>query len=948
MGASRSARLAGRLAALGPEPGDAPDRALVARFAAGRDEEAFAELVRRHGPMVRRVCRAILAHEQDAEDAFQATFLVLARQARRVRDGGRVASWLYGVARRLSLRARSADRRRRAHEARRAGADADPADPFLALSVRELTGLLHAEVDRLPGHLRAAVVLCDLDGRPYREAAATLGWTEGCLRGRLNRGRDRLRRRLARRGLAAAPLLVAAVLSARAAPVPISLARSTARAAATHVSGADPAGLVRAGATALTRTGGKFAMLVTARTALAAALVVCAGVVAVLAANGPTPASPADPPAGPRPDAPAARTVTGKVVGPDGRAVSGAELVSVSEAGPKVVGRTAEDGAFSVPVPAGRGYLVPRATGLAPAEFQPVTAAAAPVTFRLVKDTPVRGRVIDTQGQPVAGARVAVLMVEGFEGDSLDGFLAAWRRRQPGETPPARWSAWFPPGDRRSPAGTFLDAVTDKDGRFAIDGVGPERFTRLAVAGPGVAAAQVAVLTRSGFDPGPYNRDTLELLKGPLAIPGGDNPVLHGPDATVVAEADKPLRGVVTDPVTGKPWAGLAVGLERQGLVGRMLAATTDEAGRFDLRGARKAARYELTVHSDPARGVLGRTVTLADTPGYAPIAAELPLARGVVITGRLLDDRTGQPVPGRVRVDPLFDNEAARGHPEFADPDCHRYVYAGPDGAYRTVSPPGPVLLTASAVGPGSRLPVNLDYELIKPDPAHPEYFDAERHGFRVPGGGTGLFQGQWCKVLKLDPAAGPVTVDVRFKPASQFAVAVRGPDGKPLAGAVAAGTTAEDFLPPEPCDGDRCVVRELENARPRLVAFLHPATRLVGALTLAGNEKEPAVVRLGPGGRVKGRLVDPGGQPIATAVVVLTFDHRAATTINGRAGNEAVETNANGEFEVGPVIPGEKFAVHARKNGRFLAPPPDQPPAKYTAADGKTTDLGTVTLVP
>jgi RND family efflux transporter MFP subunit len=202
------------------------DADLLKRYLCSRDgsgETAFAALVARHGPMVLRVCRGVLRESHDADDAFQATFLILARKAGSIRGGGSVASWLHGVARRVAVRAR-AERIRRAERERSAGARAvnhDPAphESALALEIQE-------EVDRLPEKYRAAVVLCDLEGLSDEEAAGVLRIPLGTVKIRLSRARKRLRGRLVRRGLAPALLPVASG-SRSGAAIPILLADST-------------------------------------------------------------------------------------------------------------------------------------------------------------------------------------------------------------------------------------------------------------------------------------------------------------------------------------------------------------------------------------------------------------------------------------------------------------------------------------------------------------------------------------------------------------------------------------------------------------------------------------------------------------------------------------------------------------------------------------------------
>jgi RNA polymerase sigma factor (sigma-70 family) len=204
-------RIAARLSA----PDDPPDRALLDRFATSRDEDAFALLVARHGPMVLAVCRRVLGNTPDADDAFQAAFLVLVRRATTVRDRDRLAGWLYGVAYRTALEARSIRGKRRRREATSAEPPdvpdrPSPYDP-------ELAALVERELAALPEHYRAAVALSDLDGRPRSDTARLLGIPEGTLSSRLNVGRKLLASRLARHGYG---LATVAVVTANTPAVP--------------------------------------------------------------------------------------------------------------------------------------------------------------------------------------------------------------------------------------------------------------------------------------------------------------------------------------------------------------------------------------------------------------------------------------------------------------------------------------------------------------------------------------------------------------------------------------------------------------------------------------------------------------------------------------------------------------------------------------------------------
>jgi RNA polymerase sigma factor (sigma-70 family) len=229
---------------------------LLERFLARGDEAAFAAIVARHGPMVLAVCRRVLTDEADAEDAFQATFLVLVRRGRAIRNRESLASWLHGVAQRVAARARLDAARRRRHERAKGGEmpTATAPEPM----ADDFGPVLHEELAALPEKYRAPLVLCYLEGHTHDQAADALGWPVGTVRGRLARARDQLRGRLARRGVGITGALLVATLSSEAtAAVPELLIESTTRAAVLAaagrlaVAGAVSAGAVRLGENAL-------------------------------------------------------------------------------------------------------------------------------------------------------------------------------------------------------------------------------------------------------------------------------------------------------------------------------------------------------------------------------------------------------------------------------------------------------------------------------------------------------------------------------------------------------------------------------------------------------------------------------------------------------------------------------------------------------------------------
>jgi RNA polymerase sigma factor (sigma-70 family) len=214
--------------------GSRTDAELLECFLSGRDgiaESAFNVLVERHGAMVLGVCRRVLTDPNDADDAFQVTFIVLARKAATINRRESLGNWLYGVAYRTALQARTRASRRRAKErqvrpmSHANSVDAPGADDWLTI--------LDEELDRLPERYRAPLVLCELEGRSRREVANLLGLPEGTVSSRLARGRGLLRDRLGRRGVAVSVGALIAVLESNsiAAIVPAILATDTLRAA---------------------------------------------------------------------------------------------------------------------------------------------------------------------------------------------------------------------------------------------------------------------------------------------------------------------------------------------------------------------------------------------------------------------------------------------------------------------------------------------------------------------------------------------------------------------------------------------------------------------------------------------------------------------------------------------------------------------------------------------
>lgn len=271
------------------------DAQLLERFISRRDEAALAALVKRHGPMVWGVCRRVLGNYHDAEDAFQATFLILVRKAASIASPKLLANWLYGVAHQTALKARATAAKRRARE-RQVTKMPEPAatEPDMWNDVQPL---LDQELSRLPDKYRVAIVLCDLEGKTRKEAARQLGLPEGTLAARVARGRVLLAKRLARHGLAVSGGALGMMLlqNGASAGVPSLVVSGTIKAANLFAAGQTAAaGLISAKAAALTE--GVLKSMLLSKLKVAVALLLAIGALGIGASALPDRTVAAEPP----------------------------------------------------------------------------------------------------------------------------------------------------------------------------------------------------------------------------------------------------------------------------------------------------------------------------------------------------------------------------------------------------------------------------------------------------------------------------------------------------------------------------------------------------------------------------------------------------------------------------------------------------------------------------
>jgi RNA polymerase sigma factor (sigma-70 family) len=916
------------------------DADLLARYRDGRDADALDALVRKHAPLVLAACRKVLP-DADADDAFQATFLVLMREAGAIRKGQSVGPWLYGVAHRLALQARSNRSRRSRIEgrARMTGA-ADLPD----LSWREACAILHQELDRLPDGYRLPLLLCYLDGKSRDEAAAELEWTVNRVRGQLERGRERLRKRLERRGIALSAGLLAAVAgnSVTAGVPPMRLIQSALHAAAGRPSAA-----------AATLAHGGPPMFLPVKLAASAGLVCAAVVVGLcqtppptLDARQPAKADPAPKvePAATKADplAPTDVEVTGRVVDPDGKPLAGAKVTYQQQPlhddphglypGPST-GVSGDDGSFRFTAlmhdrSAGTHDPLGRLTATAPGFAPAGTGGGGPGSFanrtlKLAKDdVPVECRFLDLEGKPVAGVTARCVYVIVTPDNDLGPWLKNLEENKlaggattPGIPIPA------------SQLGITTTATSGKDGRIKLTGIGRGRVASARIDGPGIESRLVWLMT--------HDHDTVRVPRHPNAYSlFADQPV-HGCKSDVVVGPCVPIDGVVTDIDTGKPIAGATVFNRLDLPVGwapERVETTTDGQGRYRLNGRPNRTGNRVTVTGPKGEPYL---VTADYPPTGEPgkaVTLNFKVKRGVFIAGRVTGPDTGRPLRAVVEYKSWFDNPNTKGiHPVWRST-----TVSAADGTYELVGLPGRGLLTAKI----DELRRGLCLMGAGAEPI--KGFDVKASAF--PTLPDKVFPVMVNALVEVDAKAdGRTTRDIAVTTGKTVTGKFVDPDGKPLVGVVINGPIGAQFYTHE-LPKPEFTIPAINPAAPQPYFFYHRKKNLAAAVILKGDEPEGFAVKFQPAATITGRLLDADGEPLADAEIAGQIEPGQLNLKTGWGGFFYGKTDKEGKFRIAGLVPGVK--VGARVSWRYQ--PAERIFAGRTFAAGEERDLGDVRVRP
>jgi RNA polymerase sigma factor (sigma-70 family) len=932
------------------------DRDLLGRFVEKNDQSAFTALVRRHTGMVFGVCRRVLPNLQDAEDACQATFLVLAQKAKGICWRPSVANWLFTTARKVARNARVIAQRRAQRETRAAVPEA--VQPLDRLTGRELLAALDEELDRLPPRYREPLVLCYLEGLTRDEAAIRLGVPAATLKIRLERGRKRLSNALTKRDFA-----FGASLFALATPSPARAASTRlVEAVVAATTGSPPAAVaVLARAVVVNRLLNSSILLLLVGTA---ALGIGLGSVAfgvasqkhdgkTLAGTEPLPASSPEEkpkteqrqkkPVPPGSNAEKGMTVQGRVLGTDGKPVIGANLFLCDQAGKSAAPQAATDGEgrfrFTLTATASFNprFLLAMSDGLgldwADLRFK---GSGDNLTLNLPTDVPVGGKVVDLEGKPVVGVAVRIVELSTTASGKLDEFLKQWTAdKEKLATGPAfhlltERRLWSPETLQQ-----LATAKTGPDGAFRLTGIGRDRGLMLGVRGPGVADHYVRVVTRPDFSPG-------MVSQGQVA--------LSGPKLAIAVAPSKPIKGTLRDAQTRKPLAGV-----------RVLAYTpdrpihwwwqpvetvTDTQGRYRLDGLAKTRQI---IAFDPGCGApyMHRFDEVGDTAGFAPTVHDTELRRGVVVRGRVTDRSSGLPVRARVVYAPLLNNPYFTTMPGYANPRTKltvwidsREMITGEDGRFHLTAMPGPGGLFVHAVGYDGP----FTHPAVAKEDKDPAVYHAGVETFMTLGVGD-LFPMSDLHAYRLI-RPGLDTIDLAADFALDRGARRRGrlvdPDGRPLSGVRAIGLAPEHGpRSAAPLADSEFIAAALNPARPRRLLFWHDERQLAGTVALRGDEPEPVTVRLQPLAALTGRaILKTNGEPlVGYSVEYAAGEGLGWPGYDKRREREPLLTDKHGRFRIANLPAGVPLdlALVAPKS-RFAAVHRE----KIVLEPGKTKDLG------
>ncbi|HEY3964109.1 MAG TPA: carboxypeptidase regulatory-like domain-containing protein [Planctomycetaceae bacterium] len=542
----------------------------------------------------------------------------------------------------------------------------------------------------------------------------------------------------------------------------------------------------------------------------------------------------------------------------------------------------------------------------------------------------IRGRMIDAEARPVAGAKIAIRSLLAPEtGNSLDAILAERQKQTFGGRTGARHAAGGLPDS--------FGAVSDDEGRIVLHGVAAERLCAIEISAGDFATTTVLVANRQGLDAVPYNQPRRDVF-------GGRAPdLLVGPEFTHVGVPGLTIEGRVTA-AGGKPVADLTVGASPMGTT--FTRTATDADGRYRLsglpRGRQLSVRFAMSGHGD----LLPSMVRLSPNGDEGLKTVDIELKNGIVVSGRVVDPLTGGGVRGAITFLPLPGNEFVQ-KPGYEGSNSGGIIgYADDEGHFRFAAMPGRGVLAVEAnsrieSGPIFRCGAISDEDVpqIKPQ-------DSQFGGryFATAIGQMGLMRYHLVKYVNFSEDGGPYSVDLKLDRGKSVDLEFVDDVGQPVTGLAVSGLADGQGFQARQVTEASTTIFALGSDRPRQVIALHPDRGLAGSVTLTGEEASPVRLTLGKSAAIWGRAVDESGDPIGSAEFGLQVLQEFQRFLN--TGKPAPATDKDGRFRITNLVPGEPFHLILRLDGKPLNAKLTK--EQQTLKPGQDLDLDDVVFVP